>query len=128
MEWSGYKVHFTEICSPDVPHLITNVETTAAHSPDAGHLARGQDELARQELLPARQFVDGACIGTQLILESRKKHDIEVIGPVKQNSHHSQKAEGYDLTAFDIDWERKFVTCPQGKRSTGWWQSISRTG
>jgi transposase len=128
MEWSGYKVHFTEICSPGVPHLITNVETTAAHTPDASHLARGQDELARQELLPARQFVDGAYIGTQLILESRKKHGVEVIGPVKQNSHHSQEAEGYDLSAFEIDWEHKSVTCPQGKRSTGWWYSTSRTG
>jgi transposase len=25
-EWIGYKVHFTEICLSDVPHLITNVD------------------------------------------------------------------------------------------------------
>jgi transposase len=127
-EWVGYKVHFTESCSPDLPHLITNVDTTAAHESDAEYLPRGQDELARRDLLPARQFVDGAYVGTHLILESRKKHGIEVIGPVKQNSHHSQEAEGYDLTAFNIDWERQFATCPQGKRSTGWWLSTSKTG
>jgi transposase len=127
-EWIGYKVHFTEVCSPDAPHLITNVETVAAYAPDAEHLPRGQDELARQEPLPARQFVDGAYVGTQLILESRKKYGIEVICPVKQNSHHSQEAEGYDLTTFNIDWERQFATCPQGKRSTGWWLSTSKTG
>ena len=127
-EWIGFKVHFTEVCSPDVPHLITNVDTVAAYAADAEHLARGQDVLATEELLPARQFVDGAYVGTQLILESRKKHGIEVIGPVKQNSHHSQEAEGYDITAFKIDWERQFATCPQGKRSTGWWQNTSKTG
>jgi transposase len=103
--------------------LITNIDTVPAYSADAEHLLRGQDVLAEQELLPARQFVDGAYVGTQLILESRKKHGIEVIGPVKQNSHHSQEAEGYDITAFKIDWEHRFATCPQGKRSTGWWQS-----
>lgn len=67
----------------DVPNLITNVDTVAAYAADAEHLPRGQDELATQDLLPARQSVDGAYVGTQLILESRKKHDIEVIGPVK---------------------------------------------
>jgi len=92
------------------------------------HLARGQDVLAKQELLPARQFVDGAYIGAPLILESHKKHGIEVIGPIKQNSHHSQEAEGYDISAFKIDWERQFATCPQGKQSTGWWQNTSKTG
>jgi transposase len=127
-EWIGYKVHFTEVCSRDVPHLITNVDTVAAYTADAEHLPRGQDELSRQELLPGRQFVDGAYVGTQLIIENRKKHGIQIIGPVKQNSHHSQESEGYDLTAFKIDWERQFSTCPQGKRSTGWWVNTSKTG
>jgi transposase len=127
-EWIGYKVHFTEVCSPSMPHLITNVDTTSAHAPDSEHLARGQDELARHDLLPARQLVDGSYIGSQLILESRKKHGIELIGPVKQDVHHSQKENGYDITAFGIDWERHFATCPQGKRSCGWWQSTSKTG
>jgi transposase len=128
MEWIGYKVHFTEVCLPGVPHLITNVDTVAAYSADAEHLARGQDVLAKHDLLPARQFVDGAYIGTQLIVESRKKHGIEVIGPVKPNSHHSQEAEGYDIAAFQIDWERQSATCPQGRESTGWWQNTSKTG
>jgi hypothetical protein len=28
--WVGYKVHLTESCEDDQPHLITHVETTAA--------------------------------------------------------------------------------------------------
>ena len=34
VEWDGYKVHLTESCDADTPHLITNVETTPAASPD----------------------------------------------------------------------------------------------
>jgi len=29
-EWSGYKIHLTEVCDSDVPHLITHVTTTVA--------------------------------------------------------------------------------------------------
>jgi transposase len=62
-EWVGYKVHFTETCSPGFPNLITNVDTTAAHRPDSAHVLRGQDELARRHLLPKRQLVDSHMLG-----------------------------------------------------------------
>ncbi|MFL6307320.1 MAG: transposase [Candidatus Sulfotelmatobacter sp.] len=127
-EWVGFKVHLTEVCSLGLPHLITNVDTTAAHLPDAAHVARGQDDLARLHLLPRRQFVDGSYIGSQLVLESRDKHGIELVGPVKQNTHHTRVQSGYDLSAFKIDWERKFAICPQGKKSTGWKSDESPTG
>jgi transposase len=32
--WVGYKVHFTETCDAEAPHLIVNVETTPATTPD----------------------------------------------------------------------------------------------
>jgi hypothetical protein len=127
-EWVGFKVHLTEVCSLGLPHLITNVDTTAAHMADAAHVARGQDELARRELLPRRQLVDGSYIGSQLVLESRDKHDIELVGPAKQNSHHTRVQSGYDLSGFKIDWEERFAICPQGKKSTGWWTDKSPTG
>jgi transposase len=127
-EWVGFKVHLTEVCSLGLPHLITNVDTTAAHLPDAAHVARGQDELARRELLPRRQLVDSSYIGSQLVLESRDKHGVELVGPVKQNSHHTRVQSGYDLSAFKIDWDGQFAICPQGKKSTGWWSDKSPTG
>lgn len=80
-EWVGYKVHFTEICSLGAPHLITNVDITTACAPDAAHVARGQDELARRGLLPKRQLVDGSYIGSQIVLDSQKNHNIELVGP-----------------------------------------------
>ena len=117
MEWIGYKVHFTETCSPGIPNLITNVDTTAAHQPDAAHLARGQSELAKRRLLPKRQLVDGSYVGTHFALQSLKSHGIELVGPVKQNWHRSQRETGYDLSAFTIDWHGQFAVCPQGKHS-----------
>jgi transposase len=127
-EWVGYKVHFTETCSLEDPHLITNVDTADAHEPDLAHVARGQDELGKRGLLPKRQLVDGSYVGSHVTLESLKKHGIELVGPVKQNWHHSQIEKGYDLTAFTIDWDGHFAICPQGKRSTGWWTNTSATG
>ena len=32
--WIGFKAHLTEACDPERPHLITNVETTLAPTPD----------------------------------------------------------------------------------------------
>jgi hypothetical protein len=34
ISWVGYKAHLTETCDPETPHLITNVETTPATTPD----------------------------------------------------------------------------------------------
>ena len=34
-EWVGYKVVLTETCDDDLPHILTNVETTLAVEPDA---------------------------------------------------------------------------------------------
>jgi transposase len=80
-EWVGYKVHITEVCSPDVPHLIINADTTTAQAPDAAHAAGGQNELAGRKLLPKRQLVDGSYRGSQIVLDSRKNHGIELVGP-----------------------------------------------
>jgi transposase len=33
-EWTGYKVHLTETCDDDTPHLITDVLTTQARISD----------------------------------------------------------------------------------------------
>lgn len=127
-EWVGYKVHFTETCSQGTPNLITNVDTTTAYQPDSSHVARGQSELAKRQLLPKRQLVDGSYVGSHLVLESRKRHAVELVGPVKQNWHRSQIATGYDLSGFIINWDGQFAICPQGKQSKGWWRNTSATG
>ena len=40
VEWVGYKAHLTETCDEDRPHLIVNVETTPATTPDDNMIER----------------------------------------------------------------------------------------
>jgi len=47
--WTGYKVHLTETCDPDEPHLIVHVETTPATTHDSKvvetiHAGLGSDD------------------------------------------------------------------------------------
>ncbi len=48
--WTGYKVHFTETCEADEPHLIVDVITTAATTPDGEIMGELHDQLAHQEM------------------------------------------------------------------------------
>lgn len=36
--WIGYKVQVTETCDPELPHLITHIQTTPATTPDREQL------------------------------------------------------------------------------------------
>jgi hypothetical protein len=49
--WVGYKVHLTETCEPDAPHLITQVETTSATTADVAVTQPIHDALQRKGLL-----------------------------------------------------------------------------
>lgn len=54
--WTGYKVHLTETCDDDTPHLITNVKTTAATTNDVEVTETIHAHLADRDLLPAEQL------------------------------------------------------------------------
>jgi len=54
----GYKAQLTETCEPDGPHLITQVETTAATTADVALTQPIHDALQRKGLLPAQHVVD----------------------------------------------------------------------
>ena len=45
--WAGYKVHLTETCDEDTPHLVTQVESTTATRTDYDTLPPIQQDLAR---------------------------------------------------------------------------------
>jgi hypothetical protein len=51
--WTGYKAHLTEACEPDMPHLITNVETTSATVDDADMTQAIHQRLAAAGWRPA---------------------------------------------------------------------------
>jgi transposase len=59
----GYKVHLTETCDDEFPHLLTHVATTVAPASDMHQLATIHEDLAQSELLPAQHLVDAATSG-----------------------------------------------------------------
>jgi len=120
--WLGYKVHLTETCEKNQIHLITNVQTTEAHLSDVDQTESIHQFLANKNLLPSEHIVDAGYVDGALLVKSKQKYDLELIGPVRENvSWQSKLPDGYDLSKFKINWENRTVTCPQGVKSTKKW-------
>ncbi len=80
--WTGYKVHLSETCDEDTPHLITSVETTSATMTDREVLSEIHQELAEQNLLPSEHLVDAGYIDGELIVNSQTEYGVNLIGPI----------------------------------------------
>jgi transposase len=117
--WVGYKVHFSEICDEDVPHLITHVETTPAPISDEGVLSTIHANLAEKHLLPNQHLVDAGYVTVANLVETPSSFGVDLVGPTLK-THWYQAETGYDLTHFSIDWEAEKVICPQGRISSSW--------
>jgi transposase len=60
--WTGYKVHLTETCDENTPHLIIHAETTTATTQDMEMTKVIHQELADKHLLPKEHLMDaGEC-------------------------------------------------------------------
>jgi len=128
-EWIGYKVHLTEGCEDDLPHLITQVATAPATQQDHHALDAIQADLAARDLLPAQQLVDAGYTSAKRILHSRDTHAIDLIGPVHVDPSWQARTPGaLDISQFAIDWFREQVTCPQGQHSVSWHRSKDAKG
>lgn len=129
MEWSGYKVHVTETCDADAAHLITHVMTCPAMQPDMASTADIHECLADKELLPAEHFVDAGYVDAALLVASQRDHGVSLEGPVRAVARRQGEAQqAYEQRHFAIDWERKQVTCPQGKTSVTWRAGLDDVG
>jgi len=121
LSWYGYKVHFSETCDENLPHLITHVATTDATETDMEQTEAIHQALGERGLSPGQHLLDAGYVDAGIVLQSRDHHEIEVIGPVSQNYQWQAKAgDGYDLASFTIDWQKQQATCPQGKQSVKW--------
>ena len=118
--WEGYKVHLTETCDSDQPHLITAVATTAATVADVSMGSLIQDYLEEHDLKPTEHLVDGGYVSAEYLLHSENM-GIEVLGPpVPTSDWQSQLEGGLSLEHFHINWDQQYAQCPAGKRSIGW--------
>jgi transposase len=121
VEWVGYKVHLTETCDAKAPHLITNVETTPAASPDDGMLTVVHTSLAARNQLPAEHLVDKGYTDSHALVDSQREYGVAIIGPVADDpSWQAQTGSGFAKGDFIIDWDARTAICPNGKRSFSW--------
>ena len=121
VEWIGYKVHLTETCEPETPHLIVNVETTPATTPDDNMLKDVHTSLEQRGLLPMEHLVDKGYTDSHVLVESQQRYGVTLIGPVADDpSWQARAGEGFDKAQFLVDWDHQVVTCPMGKQSISW--------
>jgi transposase len=119
--WIGYKVHLTETCEPDTPHLIVDVQTTRAAVVDTAMTAVIHHALAARGVAPATHLVDSGYIDGALLVASRTEQAIELVGPARPDtSWHNKAGEGFDVSAFTLDWPTRSARCPQGHSSVRW--------
>jgi transposase len=119
--WVGYKVHLTETCDPETPHLITNTETTLATVPDDNMLKTVHQSLKDHDLLPAEHLVDKGYTDARVLADNPRDYGVTIVGPVADDpSWQARSGEGFDKSAFAVDWDRQIVTCPGDKQSISW--------
>jgi transposase len=120
MLWDGYKVHYSEVCETDLPHLITNVATTSAAVDDSTPIQPVHDALDGRGRTPGEHLVDGGYTFAAIVLAARAK-GIDLIGPLPPaGDRQTREAKGFALTDFAIDRDAKSATCPRGEKSKYW--------
>jgi transposase len=123
--WVGFKVHLTETCEKDSPHLITHVETTTAPICDDAQTATIHEGLKQKELLPDQHLVDTGYVDAQLLHRSQEDFGIDLVGPTRPDvKWQAQQQTGFDAAHFAIDWSAEQATCPEGHTSISWTPAI----
>jgi len=80
-------------------------------------------------LAPTTQLVDMGYTSAEELVRSRSERGITLVGPVRAAQHwQAKEGQGYDLSAFTLDWVAQTTTCPQGKRSGPWKHEHDRAG
>ena len=142
-EWTGYIVHLSETCSGEEhPRLITHVDTTAADVHEARRTASIHAALSKKGLAPSVHLTDSAYIDAGHLVSAAKEHGIRMVGPMRKDpnwqaranreagpagEHVSGEPAAYTTDQFEVDWQEKAATCPQGKRSDSWGEYTSRS-
>lgn len=119
-EWTGYKVHLTETCEPERPHLITQVQTVAAPEADFQQTSAIQEALCEKGMQPQSHLVDAGYPDAQHLVSSQQR-GIQLVGPVRPDRQwQASRQTGYAQADFVVDWQAQRVHCPQGKQSVRW--------
>lgn len=122
-------MHRTETCDAELPHLITDVQTTPAPGSDFDMPPTLQAALAARELLPSEHIVDAGSMTADHLVTSQQTHGVTLLGPVNPDTSWQAKAhQGFDVATFAVDWDAHTATCPQGHQSVLWMPGQDRHG
>jgi transposase len=125
LEWVGYTFHVTETCDPELPRLITDVQTTPAPVPDTEVLPQIQADLQKRDLLPRTHLADRGYTEAAALVQSQRDYGIQLVGPLAADTSWQARAgTGFAAAAFSVDWERQEVTCPAGQQSHHWHETV----
>ncbi|WP_435813373.1 IS1182 family transposase [Streptomyces rochei] len=129
VDWSGYKVHLSETCEPDAPHLITHIHTTPAPVADVVVLGDIHAALDERGLLPDEHLVDAGYVDAGQIHHALRDHSVELVGPVQATTVKGQASGNvFDNTRFTVDWDQQRAVCPGGHTSVQWREARSQEG
>lgn len=124
MSWQGYRVHLSETCDNDQPHLIVHSATTPAYQADQHQVRAIHKALKEKKIQPAKHFVDNNYVTSKLLVDSQAVDGVGLIGPIKAYREFA----GLGIERFHIDWANQVVTCPEGQRSQRWRERITKKG
>ncbi len=129
VNWVGYKVHLTEICDEDSPHLITQVQTTIATQTDEEVVKPIHQSLEQKNLLPDEHLMDMGYTSSDNLISSQSDYRVRVIGPVRSEpSWQARNHPQFAAQNFQIDWNQQVAICPQGHQSRSWKPTLDRGG
>lgn len=122
-------MHFTETCDVGVPHLIVEVTSTDATTADGDSVGNHHEQLAKRQMLPGQHWMDIGYIDAEVLAESQRRYQVEIVGPVMPDLSWASKETGrFDARHFLLDWQAKQAPCPAGHTSHDWLQIPDRHG
>src|SRR4051812_38516030 len=97
--------------------------TPAAKSPYAGYRFPG--EVISHVVWLYFRFP----LSLRMVEEMLAARGIDLVGPARPDqSWQSRAEEAFSAADFAVDWDRRVARCPEGKESTGWFESAKRPG
>ena len=112
-----------------LPHLVSDVQTTAATTPDSAVTGEIHQRLARRQLLPREHTVGGGYVDADQLVRSRAAHGVDLVGPAPADTSWQARAgAGFAAASFTVDWAGQRATCPQGRTSVHWTPRRDRHG
>jgi transposase len=101
----------------------------AAPVADAEATTPAHAALRAKGLLPATHLVDTGYLDAGLLVATRRDFGIDLAGPARADERwQAREGKGFAAADFDVDWEQKKATCPQGAVSASWTPALDNRG